>query len=67
MHRELVSRLLQRQSLTQPQNALGTHPGPWMRMENPHIPQRPTLGIGQHQAFHGSDSCSNPRSSLLKI
>jgi hypothetical protein len=36
-------------------------------MENSHIPQRPTLGIGQHQAFHGSDSCGNPRPSLLKI
>jgi hypothetical protein len=36
-------------------------------MENPHIPQRPTLSIGQHQAFHGSDSCSDPRLSLLKI
>jgi hypothetical protein len=36
-------------------------------MENPHIPQRPTLGIAQHQAFHGRDSCSNPRPSLLKI
>jgi hypothetical protein len=67
MHRELVSRLLQRQSLTQPQDALGTHPSPWMRMENPHIPQRPTLSIGQHQALHGNDSCSNPRQSLLKI
>ena len=32
-----------------------------------HIPQRPTLGIGQHQAFHGSDFCSNLRPSLLKI
>jgi len=36
-------------------------------MENSHIPQRPTLSIGQHQAFHGSDSRSNPRPSLLKI
>jgi hypothetical protein len=38
-----------------------------MRMENAHIPQRPALGIVQHQAFHGRDSCSNPRLSLLKI
>jgi hypothetical protein len=38
-----------------------------MRMENLHIPQRPTLRIGQHQAFHGSESCSDPRPSLLKI
>jgi hypothetical protein len=36
-------------------------------MENSHIPQRPTLNIGQHQALHGSDSRSNPRQSLLKI
>jgi hypothetical protein len=36
-------------------------------MENPHIPQRPTLSIGQHQAFHGRDSCSNPHLDLLKI
>jgi hypothetical protein len=31
---------------------------PWMRMDNPHIPQRPTLRAGQHQAFHDSESCS---------
>jgi hypothetical protein len=43
------------------------HRMPLMRMENSHIPQRPTFGIGQHQAFHGSDSSSNPRLSLLKI
>lgn len=56
VHRELVSRLLQRQSLNQPQDA-----------GKPPYPQRSTLSIGQHQAFHGSDFCNNPRLNLLMM
>jgi len=48
MHRELVRRFLQRQPLAQPQDAMGTHARPWMRMKDAHVPQRPTLSLGQH-------------------